>query len=49
MSPKDWDPTKPDLKHATGTGKKSGGYKGWLIALAILLAFVLVAILSTGR
>lgn len=42
MTPKQWDPEKPDLLHATGAPKKTGGWMSWLIGLGALAA-ILVA------
>ena len=41
-----WDPEDPELLHARGTGKKQGGYLGWLMA-AIAVGGMLAAWLLT--
>ena len=43
-----WDPEDPDLLRAQGTGKKQGGWLGWVLAFTVVGGMVAAWFLARG-
>lgn len=42
-----WDPSDPDVLHATGAGKKPGGWRGPIAAMIVIGILLLVSFLAS--